>query len=43
MNEEKKQTFVVVTHDPAIAETADRIIYLKDGFIQRIKEGRGRL
>jgi len=31
LNEEKEQTFVVVTHDPAIAETADRIIYLKDG------------
>lgn len=43
LNEEKGQTFVVVTHDPAIAETADRIIYLKDGLIQRIKEGHGRL
>ena len=31
LNEERGQTFVVVTHDPAIAETADRIIYLKDG------------
>jgi len=43
LNKEKGQTFVVVTHDPAIAETADRIIYLKDGMIQRIKKGRGRL
>jgi len=43
LNKEKGQTFVVVTHDPAIAETADRIIYLKDGMIQRIKNGRGRL
>ena len=39
LNEEKGQTFVVVTHDPAIAETVDRIIYLKDGRIQRIKKG----
>jgi len=43
LNEEKGQTFVVVTHDPAIAETVDRIIYLKDGRIQRIKKGYGRL
>ena len=43
LNEEKGQTFVVVTHDPAIAETVDRILYLKDGLVQRVKEGRGRL
>jgi len=43
LNEEKGQTFVVVTHDPAIAENADRILYLKDGLVQRVKEGRGRL
>jgi putative ABC transport system ATP-binding protein len=43
LNEEKGQTFVVVTHDPAIAETVDRIIYLKDGEIQRIKKGYRRL
>ena len=42
LNEEKGQTFVVVTHDPAIAETADRIIYLKDGLIEAIKKGGGR-
>jgi len=38
LNEEKNQTFVVVTHDPHIAETADRIIHLKDGLIEGIKE-----
>jgi putative ABC transport system ATP-binding protein len=38
LNEEKGQTFVVVTHDPHIAETADRIIHLKDGLIEGIKE-----
>jgi len=43
LNAEKGQTFVVVTHDPAIAETADRIIYLEDGLVKRVKEGRGRL
>jgi len=43
LNREKGQTFVVVTHDPAIAETADRIIYLKDGMIQKVNEGRRRL
>lgn len=42
LNEEKGQSFVVVTHDPAIAETANRIIYLKDGLIQKVKEKRGR-
>jgi len=40
LNKEKKQTFVIITHDPSIAETADRIIYLKDGLIEGIKEGR---
>ena len=38
LNEERKQTFVIVTHDPHIAETADRIIHLKDGLIEGIKE-----
>ena len=43
LNEEKGQTFVVVTHDPYIAETADRIIHLKDGLIEGIKEVPGRI
>ena len=38
LNEEKGQTFIVVTHDPHIAEAADRIIHLKDGLIEGIKE-----
>ncbi|NWF86297.1 ABC transporter ATP-binding protein [Candidatus Bathyarchaeota archaeon] len=38
LNQEKKQTFIVVTHDPHIAETADRIVYLKDGLIEAVKE-----
>ena len=43
LNKEKGQSFVVVTHDPAIAETADQIVYLKDGMIQKVKKGRRRL
>jgi putative ABC transport system ATP-binding protein len=38
LNEEKGQTFIVVTHDPRIAETAHRIVHLKDGLIEEIKE-----
>lgn len=38
LNAEKGQTFVIITHDPTIAENADRIIYLKDGLIEGIKE-----
>lgn len=40
LNEEEGQTFVVVTHDPAIAETADRIIHLEDGLIKGVKKRR---
>jgi len=38
LNKEKRQTFVTITHDPSIAEEADRIIYLKDGLIEKIRE-----
>jgi putative ABC transport system ATP-binding protein len=38
LNEEKGQTFVVVTHDHSVAEAAHRILYLTDGRISRIKE-----
>jgi putative ABC transport system ATP-binding protein len=41
LNEEKGQTFVIVTHDQSVAETANRMIYLKDGVIQGIKKGSG--
>jgi putative ABC transport system ATP-binding protein len=37
LNEEKGQTFVVVTHDPNVAEAAHRILYLKDGKIQELR------
>jgi len=39
LNEEKGQTFVVVTHDQGVAETANRMIQLKDGIIQGVKKG----
>jgi len=42
LNREKRQTFVVVTHDEHIAEAADRTIHLKDGLIDRVKEAVGR-
>ena len=37
LNIERGQTFVVVTHDPQIAEVADRIIHLRDGVVEGIK------
>lgn len=42
LSKEKQQTFVVITHDSQIAETADRIINLKDGLIESIKEASGK-
>jgi putative ABC transport system ATP-binding protein len=42
LNHEKGQTFIVITHDPHIAEAADRTINLKDGLIESIREAPGR-
>jgi putative ABC transport system ATP-binding protein len=42
LNKEEEQTFVIITHDAAVAENADRIIYLKDGLIEGTKEVSGR-
>ena len=33
INDESGQTFVLVTHDSEVAESADRIIYMRDGII----------
>jgi len=38
LNKEKRQTFIVVTHDPRIAKEADRTIYLRDGLIENTEE-----
>jgi energy-coupling factor transporter ATP-binding protein EcfA2 len=35
LNREKGQTFVLVTHDPAVADRADRIIHMRSGLIER--------
>lgn len=40
LNKEKGQTFIAVTHDPSVAENAERIFYLRDGLIQGMKKGR---
>ncbi len=36
--EEFKQTIVLVTHDPKVAEAGDRIVIVKDGLIEEIRE-----
>ena len=46
MAEEYKQTLIIVTHDLEIAGYANRIIYIKDGNVEKIdmlseKAGRG--
>ena len=33
LNREYQQTVVMVTHNPAIGEMADRIVYMRDGRI----------
>jgi ABC-type lipoprotein export system ATPase subunit len=38
LNDEKGQTFIVVTHDPRIADEASQSICLRDGLIQQMKE-----
>jgi ABC-type lipoprotein export system ATPase subunit len=34
LNERESQTFVLVTHDPAVARRADRIVRMRDGVIE---------
>ena len=40
LREELGVTLVVVTHDPAVAEQADRVIYLSDGRVEREETNR---
>ncbi|MFQ6065550.1 MAG: ABC transporter ATP-binding protein [Candidatus Bathyarchaeia archaeon] len=35
LNKEQKQTFVIVTHDPLVAGSVDRIAHMQDGLIIR--------
>ncbi len=35
LSKEQGQTFVLVTHDPLVAHSADRIVYMQDGLIVR--------
>jgi putative ABC transport system ATP-binding protein len=35
LNEEQQQTFVIVTHDAGVAARCNRIIYMRDGLIER--------
>jgi putative ABC transport system ATP-binding protein len=35
LNREQRQTFVIVTHDPLVAGSVDRIAYMQDGLIAR--------
>ncbi|MCK4444458.1 MAG: ABC transporter ATP-binding protein, partial [Thermoplasmata archaeon] len=35
LNKKNKQTFVIVTHDPAVGERAHRVLKLRDGIIEK--------
>ena len=41
MVRENKQTLIIVTHDLEIADYADKIIYLRDGEIEKIEDNKG--
>lgn len=41
LNQEQGKTFIIVTHDLHVAETASRVFYLRDGKIADIKKGGG--
>ncbi len=42
LNREKGQTYVLVTHDPAIARSCHRIVHMESGQILRVEKGAGR-
>jgi len=35
LNQQEQQTFVIVTHDASVAKRCNRIIYMRDGLIER--------
>jgi len=43
LNQENKQTFVIVTHDPVVGTMANRIIQMRDGLIVSEKVGDSKL
>ncbi len=42
LNEKQGQTYVIVTHDEAIARSCHRIVHMESGRIRDIEQGRGR-
>jgi ABC-type lipoprotein export system ATPase subunit len=34
INKDRKKTFVLVTHDPNVAQSTDRLILIRDGKIE---------
>jgi len=43
LNRDQQQTFVIVTHDPGIAQRCHRIVYMRDGLIEREERPNGEL
>ena len=42
LNERLGQTYVIVTHDPAIAKSCHRIVHMESGAVRTIEKGAGR-
>jgi putative ABC transport system ATP-binding protein len=42
LNRERGQTYVIVSHDPAIARSCHRIVHMESGRIVRVEAGEGR-
>lgn len=40
LNREQQQTFVIITHDPEVVASAERVIYMKDGLIAKEETNR---
>ncbi len=40
LNKSQGTTLLIMTHDPEIAKVAERIIYLRDGLIEKEEEKR---